>query len=125
LRRVFAEQRPMKLPMSDLMRHRIAIAPFPRRIGVRIEAFVNHDPLLLEEDGAKDIGIKPDARARHTEQTVRIVELDTDLQVLLDDVVDRDRRLDRDAARMAIPGQERLRVLFDRLVGHIGNELGH
>ncbi len=90
-----------------------------------IEAFVDHDPLLLEEDGAEDIGIEPDARTRHAEQPVRVVELDADLQVLLDDVVDRDGRFDRDAARVGIFGQERLRVLFDRLVGHIGNELGH
>ena len=56
---------------------------------------------------------------------VRVVELDADLQVLLDDVVDRDGRLDRDAARMGIFGEKRLRVLFDRLVGHIGNVLCH
>ena len=54
-----------------------------------------------------------------------VVELDADLQVLLDDIVDRDRRFDRDAARMSIFGEKRLRVLFDRLVGHVGNELGH
>jgi hypothetical protein len=51
--------------------------------------------------------------------------LDADLQVLLDDVVDRNGRLDWDTARMGIFGKKRLRVLFDRLVGHIGNKLGH
>ena len=50
-----------------------------------------------------------------------VVELDAELQVLLDDVLDRDRRLDRDAACMGIFGEQRLRVAFDRLVGHIGN----
>ena len=62
---------------------------------------------------------------RHAEQAMRVVKLDADLQVFFDDVVDRDRRFDHDAARMGIFGQERLRVLFDRLVRHIGNELGH
>jgi hypothetical protein len=47
---------------------------------------------------------------------MRIVELDADLQVLFDDIVDRDGRSDRDAARAGIFGKERLRVLFDHLV---------
>ena len=34
------------------------------------------------------------ARARHSEQTVCIVEFDANLQVLLDYVLDRDRRFD-------------------------------
>jgi len=104
---------------------RVAIAPFLSRVGVGIEAFVDHDPLLLEEDGAEDVGIEPNARTRHAEQPMRVVKLDADLQVLLDDVVYRDGRLDREAARMGIFGQEHLRVLLDRLVGHIGNELHH
>jgi hypothetical protein len=125
LRRFLAEQPAMQAPVAYLVRRRVAIAPFLDRVGVGIEAFVDHDPLLLEEDGAEDIGIEPDAGTRHTEQPVRVVELDADLQVLLDDIVDRDGRFDRDATRMSIFGQERPRVLFDGLVGHIGNELGH
>jgi hypothetical protein len=97
LRRVLAEQPAMQAPMADLMGGCVAIAPFFGRVGVGIEAFVDHDPLLLEKDGAEDIGIEPDARTRHVEQPVRVVELDADPQVLLDDVVDRDGRFNLDA----------------------------
>jgi hypothetical protein len=43
--------------MADLMRRRVAIAPLFGRVGIGIEAFVDHDPPLLEEDGAQNVGI--------------------------------------------------------------------
>ena len=90
----------MKPPMADLMRRRVTIAPLLCGIGVGIEAFVDDDPLFVKEDRAEDIGFEADARTRHAEQPVRVVELDAELQVLLDDVVDRDRRFDlRPASR--------------------------
>ncbi len=95
---------------------RETIASFLGRIGIGIEALVDHDPLLVEVDGAENIGIEPDARTRNAEALVHVVELDADLQMLFDDIVDRNWCFDRDAARMGIFGQERLRVLFDRLV---------
>ncbi|MER8809561.1 hypothetical protein [Mesorhizobium australicum] len=112
-----ASGRPRAPPCSD------GGPPWP---GSRpVEAFVDHDPLLVKEDRAENIGIEADARTRHAEQPVRVVELNADLQVLLDDVVDRDRRFDRDAARMGIFSKKRLRVFFNCLVGDIGYELGH
>src|SRR5262249_5928014 len=79
LRWVFTEQPAMQAPMADLVRQRVAIAPLFGRVGVRIEAFVDHDPLLLEEDRAENVGIESDAGARYIEQPVRVVELDPNL----------------------------------------------
>src|SRR5688572_5302060 len=76
------------------------IAAFPRRVLLRIEALVDHDTTIIEENRAEDVGIA--ARARHVEQLVGVVELDAKLQILLDDVIDGDRRLDNDAACVRI-----------------------
>ena len=72
---------------------------------------------------AKDVGIE--TRTRHAEQFVGVVELDAELEVLLDDVFDGDRRRDDDAARVRVFGQQRRRIALDHLVGKVGNELGH
>ena len=46
---------------------------------------------LSKPDRAEDVGIDPEPAARKIEQAVQIVELDAKLQVLLDDILDRDR----------------------------------
>jgi hypothetical protein len=48
--------------MPNLVRGRIAVAPLLGRVGIGIEAFIDDDPLLIEEDRTQDIGTDPVAR---------------------------------------------------------------
>src|SRR5215204_2525779 len=59
------------------------------------------------------------------EQAVHIVELDTELEVLLDDVLDGDRRGDANASLLRIFGQQSRSIAFDGFLRKIRNELGH
>jgi hypothetical protein len=117
------EQVTMQSPMSTaLMRKREAIATFLRRFLLRVESLVDHDASVVKENGAKDIGVG--ARARHAEQFVGVIELDAKLEVLLDDVIDGDRGLDRAAdARILI--QQCRGVALDCLLGEIRDEPGN
>ena len=54
-----------------------------------------------------------------------VVELDAELEVLLNNVFDGDRRLDGDATRLRVFGQQRRRIALDHLLGKVGNKLGH
>ena len=91
----------MQPPVSPaLMPERKAIAAFLLRVLFRIEALVDHDAPISDEDRAEDIGIG--SRAWHAEQFVGVIELDAELQVLLDDVFDRDRGCNREAARVRL-----------------------
>ena len=80
----------MQTPMTTtLMGKRETVAAFLHRVFLWIEALVDHDAPISDEDRAEDIGIG--SRAWHAEQFVGVIELDAELQVLLDDVFDRDR----------------------------------
>ena len=54
-----------------------------------------------------------------------VVELEAELEVLLDDILDRDRWLDDDATRLRVFGQQRRRIALDRLVGKVGGGFAH
>src|ERR1700731_5176047 len=98
LRRVLSEQVAMQAPMpAALVGERETIAAFLRWVLLWIEALVDHDAPIVEENCSKDVGIE--ARTRHAEQLVGVVELDAELEVLLNNVFDGDRRRDDDAAR--------------------------
>jgi hypothetical protein len=56
---------------------------------------------------------------------VHVVELDAELEMLLDDVLDRDSAEDRHTARPLVVGQQRRRVAFDLLLVKVGNSLSH
>jgi hypothetical protein len=91
LRRVLGEQVAVQAPMSTaLMGHRVKGAALLRRILLGVEAFVDHDPGLVEEHRAENVGVE--VGTRHTEQAVGVVEFDAELEVLLDDIFDGDRR---------------------------------
>ena len=112
--------------MADcFMGQRETIAAFHQRVLLRIEALVDHDPGLVEEHRAEDVGVQIEAGARHAEQAVSVVELDAELKVFLDDILDRDRWLDSDATRLRVFGQQRRRIALDHLLGKVGNKLGH
>jgi hypothetical protein len=58
LRRVLSEQVAMQAPMpAALVGERETKAAFLRRVLLRIEALVDHDPGFVEENCAKDIGV--------------------------------------------------------------------
>ena len=59
------------------------------------------------------------------EQSVHVVELDSELQILLDDVLDGDRRSDHGAARPGKFGQQCRRITLDLLLFEIGHFLRH
>jgi hypothetical protein len=61
-------------------------------------------PRFLKEHRAEDVGVV--AGTRHAEEAMRIVEFDCELQVLLDDVLDRDWRLDNEPACARILGEQ-------------------
>ena len=116
----------MQSPVSAaLMREREAITAFLRRVLLRVEALVDHDAPIIEENRAEDVGIETEAGTRHAEQLVGIVELEAELEVLLDDVLDRDRRLHYDTTRLRIFGKQYRGIALDRLVGKVRNEPAH
>ena len=65
---------------AALVGERETIAAFLRRVLLRIEALVDHDAPIVEENCSKDVGFE--ARTRHAEQLVGVVELDAELEVL-------------------------------------------
>src|SRR5262249_18826003 len=65
------------------------------------------------------------SRPRNIEQPVQIVEVDAKLQVVLDDILDRDRRLYIDAPGVSVLRKQSLRIAFDGVVWHIGNPKSH
>ncbi len=56
---------------------------------------------------------------------MRVVELDAELQVFLDDILDRDRWLDYDATRLSELDQQRRRITLDLFLGKVGHKLRH
>jgi hypothetical protein len=95
------------------------IAPFHCGSLLRIEAFVNDDSAAIEPNRAEDVGAEPASVARHIKQAGQIVELDTKFQVLLDDVLNRNRRAYFNAPGMGILSEQThagniLRNQFDR-----------
>ena len=79
---------------------------------------------LVEEDRAENIGITPNGSG-DTEQPVRIVELEAQLEVLLGYVLDRDGWCNHAAALSRELSQQRHSVALDRLVFEIRNRLNH
>jgi hypothetical protein len=108
---------------ATLMGHSIEVAALLRRVLRGVEAFIDHDPGLVEEHRAEDVGVE--AGPRHTEQAVGVVELDAELEVLLDDIFDGDRRGDGNASRLRLFGQQRRRVALDLFFGEVRHEPGH
>ena len=74
----------------------------------------------VEKHCTENVWVLP-ALAGHTEPTVGIVELDTELEVLLDDILNGDRRSDDDASRLREFVQQCRRIALDRLGGKVGN----
>jgi hypothetical protein len=56
---------------------------------------------------------------------VHVVELDPQLEVLLDNILNGDRRFDRHAACVLIFCDQGCRVALDGLVGKVGSKLAH
>ena len=110
---------------TTLVRQSETIPAFHRRIFFWIEAFVDHDPGLVEEDRAEDVRVEARTRTRNAEAAVGIVELDSELQVFLDDIFDGNRRCDHNAARLLIFGQQRRCIALDLFLGQVGHNLGH
>lgn len=108
---------------TTFMGERETVAAVLRRVFFWIKALVDHDAPVVEENCSKDVGIE--ARARHAEQLARVVESDAELEVLLDDAFDGDRRRNDDATRVRVFGQQRRRVGLDCLLNKVGTKLGH
>jgi hypothetical protein len=84
----------MQTPMpAAFMGQCKTVTAFLRRVLLRVEALVDHDPALIEEDRTKNVGVALGI-TRNTEQLVRVVEVDAELEVLLDDILDGNRRDD-------------------------------
>src|SRR6202023_1302121 len=107
-----------------LMGQRETIAAFHRRILLRIEALVDHDPGLIEENCAEDIGVTLGI-ARNAKQFVGVVELHAKLEMLLDDVLNRDRRFHLHTTGVRELCQQGLGVTLDGVIRYIGYAKGH
>ena len=104
----------MQPPMTAaFMRKGETIAPFHRGALLGIEAFVDDDSAGVEPNCAEYVRVQSNPAARNIEQAVQIVELDAKLEVLLDDVLDWDRRLHLDAPGMGVLGEQGLGIAFD------------
>ena len=123
LRRVLGIKGPVKPPVTaPLMCQGEAITAFLVRVFFGVETFVNNNPLFIEKYRAQDVRALTEVGAGNAEQTMGIVELNAELEVLLHYVFDGNRRFDDDIARMGELCEQRLRIAFDGLFGQIGNK---
>src|SRR6202030_4428899 len=108
-----------------LMSERKAITPLDRRPHVGIKAFVDDNLASLQPDRAKDVRLRSKPTARDSEQTVQVVELDVKLQMLLDDVLNRDWGSYRHSSGMRKLHKQGLGVAFNGLIRNVGNSKCH
>jgi hypothetical protein len=96
----------MKTPMSAaFVRQREPVATFFRGVLLRIEAFIDHDPAFFEEYRAENVGFETDARTRYAKQPMHVIEFDAELEMLLDNILDRNSPDDFDSARLLVFGE--------------------
>src|SRR5271166_4011659 len=107
------------------MTERITITPLDRRPHLGIKAFVNDNLASLQPDRAKDVRLHSEPTARDPEQTVQVVELDVKLQMLLDDVLDRDWSSYCYSSCMRKLRKQGLGVAFNGLIRNVGNSKRH
>src|SRR5262245_66599611 len=100
------------------MRKCESVKLFDGWILLRIKAFVDANLAGLQPDGPKDVWTTK-CIAWNTKQTVQIIELDPKLEVLFDDVLDRDRRLHLHSLCVRILRKQGLGVPFNGLIGNI------
>ena len=113
----------MKPPVTaPLMCQGEAITAFLVRVLFGVETLVNDNPLFIEKYRAQDVGALAEVGAGNTEQTMGIVELNAELEVLLNNVFDGNRRFDDDIARMGKLCEQCFRVAFDGLSSQIWNK---
>lgn len=109
--------------MSALVSEREKKTAFAHRVPVWVEKLVDDDtPVTV--DGAEDVGL-PTFRPRDIVAGVKVVELNAELEVLLDDVLDRDRRFENDPPCILKFREQRGGVAFDSLLGEVGNMSAH
>src|SRR5439155_12403634 len=101
------------------------ITSLDRRPHLGIKAFVNDNLASLQPDRAKDVRLRSEPTARNLEQTVQVIELDMELQVLLDDILDRDWDSYRRSSGMRKLRKQGLGVAFNGLVRNVGNLKRH
>ena len=106
---------------TAFMRQGEPVAPLALGPLLGIEAFVDNDPAGFEPDRTENIWVQTNPAAGNIEQPVQIVELNVKLEVLLDDVLDRDRGLYPDAPGVGILRKQGLGIPLDGIVGDIGN----
>jgi hypothetical protein len=68
---------------------------------------------LFEEHRTENVGAETDTGTGLVPQPVHLVELDAKLQMLLDDVIDGDRRLDQYPTRLRVFGNQRSSVALE------------
>jgi hypothetical protein len=118
----------MQPPMpTALVRKCEAVTALHGRTLLGIKTFVDDDSAGVEPDCSEDVGVEPEPEpaARYIEQPVQVVELNAKLEVLFDDVLDRDRRLHLDAPGMGVLRAQGLGIAFDGVVGHERDSKGH
>jgi hypothetical protein len=96
------------------MTERKTIASLDRRPYFGIKAFVNNYLASFQPDCAKDVRLRSEPSAGNLEQTVQVVESNMKLQVLLDNILDRDWDSYRDAPRMVVQAGSWRRVRSSR-----------
>src|SRR5690606_27140711 len=95
----WTDQRSVQPPMSTaFVRECEPVSALTLGPLLGIKALVDDDPAGFEPDRAEHVRVEADSAARNIEQPVQIVELDMKLQVLLDDILDRDWRAHLDAS---------------------------
>jgi hypothetical protein len=99
---------------ATFMCKREPVAPFYGRPFFRIEAFVNDDLARLQPDRPEDVRLDP--KPPNAEPAVQVIKLDVKLKVLLDDLLNRDRRLYLCAFGVGIVRKQGLGVAFNFLV---------
>jgi hypothetical protein len=119
-------ERPVQSPVpAAFMRQGESIAPLNRRAFLGIETFVDDDLACLKPDRAKDVRLGSGPTARDPEQMVQVVEFDVKLQMLLDDVLDRDWGPYRHTSGMRKLRKQGLGVALNGLVRKVGNLKRH
>jgi hypothetical protein len=108
----------MKAAVRALVRQGEAKSAFLVRVLIRVEAVIDHDPIFIEENSAENVRVAF-ANARNSKKSMGVIELDPELQMLLDNIVNRDGRFNRDTAGLGKVRQQRSYVTLDLILGKI------
>src|SRR5262245_40695879 len=108
---------------ASLMSQSEAKTAFVRRVFLRIKTLIDHDATSVTKYTAENVGRQPEPVTRHAQPAMYVVKFQAELQVLLGDRLNGNRRCDDSPLCHGVFVQQRFSVALDLLGGEVGS--GH